>query len=176
MQPEDEDHLRQLLKACDEMLTHHERTGNSETEPAKQIAAKRRELLNRLNQSPDTPSSGQATYTFLLTLANGEPADPAVFVSDRASYERGESFVARDGSRSRIVSKDAPPPARRRGLRGNLDRRAARLSGARSLSASRGSRRPARRRERPLTNEERPPESVIDTAFEELDATRPSTR
>jgi hypothetical protein len=82
MQPEDEDHLRQLLKACDEMLTHHERTGNSETEPAKQIAAKRRELLNRRNQSPDTPSSGQATYTFLLTLANGEPADPAVFVSD----------------------------------------------------------------------------------------------
>jgi hypothetical protein len=48
--------------------------------------------------------------SYLLQRENGEPADPAVFVDDdRRSWMLGDSFVARDGSRWRIVSVDAVP-------------------------------------------------------------------
>jgi hypothetical protein len=46
------------------------------------------------------------TPLFLLILANGEPADPAVFVGDGVERSIGERFVGRDGSRWRIVSVD----------------------------------------------------------------------
>jgi hypothetical protein len=48
------------------------------------------------------------TPLFLLMLANGEPADPAVFVDDGIEREVGDGFAARDGSRWRIVSVEAP--------------------------------------------------------------------
>jgi hypothetical protein len=49
-------------------------------------------------------------HRVLLTLVNGEPADPAVFVSDRASWQPGDSFAARDSSQWRIVSIDTASP------------------------------------------------------------------
>jgi hypothetical protein len=49
-------------------------------------------------------------YRVVLLLENGEPADPTVFVTDRASWQPGDNFVARDGSQWRIVSVDAAPP------------------------------------------------------------------
>jgi hypothetical protein len=45
---------------------------------------------------------------YLLKLENGEPADPRpMFISDRASWEAGHGFAARDGSCWRIVAVDA---------------------------------------------------------------------
>jgi hypothetical protein len=49
-------------------------------------------------------------YRVLLKLVNGEPADPAVFVTERESWQPGDSFAARDGSQWRIVSVDTAPP------------------------------------------------------------------
>jgi hypothetical protein len=49
-------------------------------------------------------------HAYLLKLKNGETANPSVLVSDRASWQPGDSFAARDGSQWRIVSVDAAPP------------------------------------------------------------------
>jgi hypothetical protein len=48
------------------------------------------------------------TPLFLLTLANGEPADRTVFVDDGVERDVGDRFVAREGSRWRITSVDSP--------------------------------------------------------------------
>jgi hypothetical protein len=44
------------------------------------------------------------TPLFLLTVANGEPADPSVFVGDGVQREVGDRLTGRDGSRWRIVA------------------------------------------------------------------------
>ena len=49
--------------------------------------------------------------SYLLQLANGDPADPAVFVDDDdRTWAVDDGFTARDGSRWRIVAIDAAPP------------------------------------------------------------------
>jgi hypothetical protein len=50
------------------------------------------------------------TPLFLMTLENGEPADPTVFVGDGVEREVGDGFEARVGSRWRIVAIDEVPP------------------------------------------------------------------
>ena len=47
------------------------------------------------------------TPLFLLTLANGEPAVPTVFVGDGVPREVRDRFAGADGSRWRIVAVDA---------------------------------------------------------------------
>ena len=42
-------------------------------------------------------------FRYLLLLENGEPADPAVFVTASPQWEEGDPFQAGDGSRWRIV-------------------------------------------------------------------------
>ena len=49
--------------------------------------------------------------SYLLQLANGDPADPAVYVeAEGRQWAPGDSFTARDGSRWRIVAIDAVSP------------------------------------------------------------------
>ena len=49
-------------------------------------------------------------HRVLLKLEDGESADPTVFVTDRASWQPGDSFVAHDGSQWRILAVDTAPP------------------------------------------------------------------
>ena len=49
-------------------------------------------------------------YSYLLQLENGEPAEPPVFVTDRASWSVDDRFAARDGSQWRIVATQPAPP------------------------------------------------------------------
>jgi hypothetical protein len=61
--------------------------------------------IGPVRRSPHVISS------YLLLLGNGDPADPAVYVEEDARpWASDDSFTARDGSRWRIVSIDAPPP------------------------------------------------------------------
>ena len=43
------EHLEKLLRAFDEVLEYHDRAGNGDTEVAKELRAKRRSLVERLN-------------------------------------------------------------------------------------------------------------------------------
>jgi len=46
-------------------------------------------------------------FRYLLVLANGEPADPAAFVTANPQWNPGDRFAAGDGSRWRIVAIEA---------------------------------------------------------------------
>ncbi len=43
-------------------------------------------------------------FRYLLSLPNGEPADPAAFVTANPQWQAGDPFTAGDGSRWRIVA------------------------------------------------------------------------
>ena len=43
-------------------------------------------------------------FRYLLVLANGEPANPAAFVTANPQWSAGDHFAAGDGSRWRIVA------------------------------------------------------------------------
>ena len=65
-------------------------------------------------------------FRCLLILANGEPADPAAFVTANPQWEPSDRFTAGDGSRWRIVAIE-PNLKRRRRVRRAVDGGAARL-------------------------------------------------
>ncbi len=48
--------------------------------------------------------TGVYAHRYLLVLANGEPADPAAFVTANPQWNLGDPFTAGDGSRWRIVA------------------------------------------------------------------------
>jgi hypothetical protein len=48
-----------------------------------------------------------SVYRFLLTLRNGEAADPPAFVTEQADWKPGDAFVAANGRAFRIVETDA---------------------------------------------------------------------
>ena len=47
-----------FVRACDEVLEFHERAGSSEGAAARQVRAKREELLNDSKATPTDPPSG----------------------------------------------------------------------------------------------------------------------
>ncbi len=47
---------------------------------------------------------GPIGFRYLLVLGNGEPADPAAFVTANPQWNLGDPFTAGDGSRWRIVA------------------------------------------------------------------------
>jgi hypothetical protein len=76
----------------------------------------------------ETSHPSGATPLFLLQLADGEPADPAVFVGG-VGRDEDDRFATSDGSQWRILRVGAATAQlAARGVRGDLDRRAARLS------------------------------------------------
>lgn len=46
-------------------------------------------------------------FRFLLVLEDGEPAEPAAFVTNSANWKVGDVFEASTGQRFRIVAIDA---------------------------------------------------------------------
>jgi len=48
--------------------------------------------------------TGVYAHRYLLVLANGEPANPAAFVTANPQWHPGDPFAAGDGSRWRIVA------------------------------------------------------------------------
>jgi hypothetical protein len=51
MDRDEEQHIRKLLHACDEVLEYHDRAGSSETAPATEVRKSRRRFQQRLRQS-----------------------------------------------------------------------------------------------------------------------------
>jgi hypothetical protein len=57
--------------------------------------------------------NASAVRRYLLVLEDGEPADPAAYVTSREAWEEGDTFVTPNGQLFVIVSVDADVEAMR---------------------------------------------------------------
>ena len=51
MERDEEQNVRKLIHACDEVLDYHDRAGTGETQPATEVRTARRRFQQRLRQS-----------------------------------------------------------------------------------------------------------------------------
>jgi hypothetical protein len=55
MDRDEEQHIRKLLHACDEVLEYHDRAGTGATQPATEVRSSRRRFQKRLRDSAAGP-------------------------------------------------------------------------------------------------------------------------